>query len=93
MLVTDNLTDGVDLACARLDGLASLAGPELGRWIIEVAGRYAADSCRRRTQGPAGSRQKAVGGKQRGVGGKGRSASVGTSLPTANRQLHAEVRP
>jgi len=49
MLRTDRIPDGVELACGRVDDLVRLAGPDLGRWMIEVAGRYAAGSCRRRT--------------------------------------------
>jgi len=64
MLRTDSLPDGVELACGRLDELIRIAGPELGRWMIEVAGRYAANSCRRRTLTAVGSGRKAAGGKK-----------------------------
>ena len=40
---------GVEAACGRLDELARLAGPELGRWMIQVAERYVRAGCRRRT--------------------------------------------
>jgi hypothetical protein len=57
MLRTERIPDGVELACGRLDELVRLAGPELGRWMIEVAGRYAAGSCRRRTLTAVGGRK------------------------------------
>jgi hypothetical protein len=40
---------GVEAACGRLDELARLAGPELGRWMLRVAERYVRAGCRRRT--------------------------------------------
>lgn len=50
MLRTEKMADGAGLACGRIDELVRLAaGGELGRWMISVAERYAADSCRCRS--------------------------------------------
>jgi hypothetical protein len=39
---------GVGAACRRLDAFADMAGPDMGRWIIEVADRLASRGrCRR----------------------------------------------
>jgi len=47
------LSTGTAAACGRLDAFVRLAGPELGRWMIEMALGLAERGRRRRTPGDA----------------------------------------
>jgi hypothetical protein len=53
------LSSGAAAACGRLDALVRTVGPELGRWMLELAERLAAEGRRCRSidgdeEGPAG---------------------------------------
>ena len=65
MLKGERMPENVELACGRIDEFVSQAGPELGRWMAELAERYAAGSCRRRTLKPAALHQRPSSGARR----------------------------
>ena len=43
------LSSGAAAACGRLDALVRTVGPELGRWMLELAERLAAEGRRCRS--------------------------------------------
>jgi hypothetical protein len=55
---TERISEGAELACGRLDALVRMTGPELGRWMIEVAEGYAESSGRQETLRAPGGRAR-----------------------------------
>mgnify|MGYP001110122563 CR=1 FL=1 len=57
------LSSGAAAACGRLDALVRTVGPELGRWMLELAERLAAE----------GRRCRSIDGEDQPSGGGGRT--------------------
>ncbi|HOX07222.1 MAG TPA: hypothetical protein PK280_12530 [Planctomycetota bacterium] len=76
MLRTGKNAEGVATACGRIDALARMVGPELGRWMIEVAGRSAGRSIRSRVgESAEGAAPSEVAGLPAAVARSGRAGA------------------